>query len=90
MSSLIPLRFCAYLLTRDCVLNSGFSHRVGSILTIAAGTVFYTWVKSIEAAASPQRPAPVPKDDIEASAAQPLNREDGEVFDMQENKSHPA
>ena len=66
-------------------------HRVASILIIAAGTVFYTWVKSIEAASAPPRPPVVPKDDVEAGAGAPLNRIDEEVFDMQEKKgAHPA
>ena len=53
--------------------------------------MFYTWVKSIEAASAPPRPPVVPKDDVEASAGAPLNRIDEEVFDMQEKKgAHPA
>ena len=63
-------------------------HRLASILIIAAGTVYYTWVKSIEAANAPPRPASAPKNDIEA--ARPLAQIDEEVYDMQEKKARPA
>ncbi|KAI0756815.1 hypothetical protein C8Q80DRAFT_1091621 [Daedaleopsis nitida] len=53
-------------------------NRIASILVIAAGTMYYTWVKSQESAPSPPRAAPVPQDDIEANA-----------IDMQEKKAPP-
>ncbi|KAI1789817.1 hypothetical protein LXA43DRAFT_551189 [Ganoderma leucocontextum] len=73
------------------------TNRAGSILVIAAGTMFYTWVKSVETAPPPPsaRSVRVPSDDVEAAAAERLNRiEEGEeVFDMQaekEKKSYAA
>ena len=64
---------------------------MASILVIAAGTMYYTWVKSIESAPSPPRPAPAPQDDIEASAAGLLHNMEieDEVYDMQEKKHSP-
>ncbi|EJF66869.1 hypothetical protein DICSQDRAFT_164710 [Dichomitus squalens LYAD-421 SS1] len=64
------------------------TNRVASILVIAAGTMYYTWVKSVETAPPP----PSPRDDVEASAANRLNRiGEDEMVDMQaEKKSHPA
>ena len=56
--------------------------------------MYYTWVKSVENAPPPPSPRAVrlPSDDVEASAADRLNRiAEGEMVDMQaEKKSHPA
>ncbi|KAH9944222.1 uncharacterized protein BXZ73DRAFT_73791 [Epithele typhae] len=63
------------------------THRVGSILIIAAGTVYYTWTKSIEAAmAAPPKHMPLPTDDVEANAGglTSLTEENEEAYDMQE------
>ena len=70
---------------RGCCRN-----RVASILIIAAGTMYYTWVKHIESAPAPQRPAPGPQDDVEARAGLLHDPEvNDEVYDMQEKKAPP-
>lgn len=62
-------------------------NRAISILVIAVGTMYYTWVKSVEAAPAPARVAPaIPKDDVEASAGIPLDEIEGEVHDWQDEK----
>ncbi|RDX51065.1 hypothetical protein OH76DRAFT_1401836 [Lentinus brumalis] len=61
-------------------------NRVGSILIIAAGTMFYTWVKSVETAPPPPRAAP--KDDVEAGLLTDMDLHD-QVVDMQEKKAPP-
>lgn len=73
-----------------CSLFTGCRNRVASILIIAAGTMYYTWAKSVESAPPPQRAAPAPQDDIEAGAATGLLHDtDDEVYDMQEKKASP-
>ncbi|KAI0715411.1 hypothetical protein C8Q76DRAFT_730628 [Earliella scabrosa] len=65
-------------------------NRVASILIIAAGTMYYTWVKHVESAPAPQRPAPGPLDDVEARAGLLHDPEvNDEVYDMQEKKAPP-
>lgn len=91
--SVTPMRFRACLSCWFCdrMLTSLPAHRnrVASILIIAAGTMYYTWVKSVETAPPPPR-AP-PADDVEASAAALLNDMDDhdQVIDMQEKKATP-
>ncbi|OSD03264.1 hypothetical protein PYCCODRAFT_1467125 [Trametes coccinea BRFM310] len=67
-------------------------NRAVSILVIAAGTMFYTWVKSMENAPAPARPTKAsPKDDIEANGGTQMDHIDGEVHDWQDEKrKHPA
>lgn len=49
--------------------------------------MYYTWVKSVEAAPAPVRVAPaIPKDDVEASAGIQLDEIEGEVHDWQDEK----
>ncbi|RPD55920.1 hypothetical protein L226DRAFT_528539 [Lentinus tigrinus ALCF2SS1-7] len=64
-------------------------NRVASILIIAAGTMYYTWVKSVETAPPPPRTSPT--DDVEASAGALLNDMDNhdQYIDMQEKKAPP-
>ncbi|KAI0654230.1 hypothetical protein C8Q70DRAFT_534923 [Cubamyces menziesii] len=67
------------------------ANRAISILLIAAGTMFYTWVKSIEGAPAPARPPPdVAKDDVEARAAIRMNQIDEEVHDWQDEKGRQS
>ncbi|KAJ2988456.1 hypothetical protein NUW54_g9108 [Trametes sanguinea] len=67
-------------------------NRAVSILVIAAGTMFYTWVKSTENTPAPARPTMAPpKDDIEANGGTQMEHIDGEVHDWQDEKRrHPA
>ncbi|KAH9857997.1 hypothetical protein C2E23DRAFT_718373 [Lenzites betulinus] len=68
------------------------ANRAISILVIAVGTMYYTWVKSVETAPAAPRPAaPIPKDDIEANGGVQLEQIEGEVHDWQDEKrTHPA
>ncbi|KAI0673326.1 hypothetical protein C8Q78DRAFT_1076347 [Trametes maxima] len=68
------------------------ANRAVSILVIAVGTMYYTWVKSGEAAPAPARSAAAPpKDDIEANGGISLDEIEGEVHDWQDEKrKHPA
>ncbi|EIW64279.1 uncharacterized protein TRAVEDRAFT_68127 [Trametes versicolor FP-101664 SS1] len=67
------------------------ANRAISILVIAVGTMYYTWVKSVEAAPAPARAAPaIPKDDVEASAGIQLDEIEGEVHDWQDEKRRQA
>ncbi|KAI0361415.1 hypothetical protein OH77DRAFT_1392280 [Trametes cingulata] len=68
------------------------ANRAISILVIAVGTMYYTWVKSVETAPAPTRPAPLaPKDDIEANGGIRLAQIEEEVHDWQDEKRrHPA
>ncbi|GBE77768.1 Uncharacterized transporter [Sparassis crispa] len=56
------------------------ANRATSILVIATGTVYYTWIKSVESAQAP-RAAP-PRDDVEAAKLEP----DVVVHDWQDEK----
>ena len=52
--------------------------------------MYYTWVKHVESAPAPQRPAPGPQDDVEARAGLLHDPEvNDEVYDMQEKKAPP-
>ncbi|KAI8990456.1 hypothetical protein BD414DRAFT_483702 [Trametes punicea] len=65
------------------------ANRAISILLIALGTMFYTWVKSIENTPAPAKASL--KDDVEANAAVHMDRIEGEVHDWQDEKrTHPA
>ena len=71
--------------------NRTLRNRAISILLIAAGTMFYTWVKSIEGAPAPARSPPdLAKDDVEARAAIRMNQIDEEVHDWQDEKGRQA
>ncbi|KAI0785041.1 hypothetical protein C8Q75DRAFT_723499 [Abortiporus biennis] len=58
------------------------TNRALSILVIAAGTMYYTWVKSVESA---PRPAP-PREDIEASPIKKTRDEIDVIWEVEEEK----
>ncbi|KAH9898207.1 hypothetical protein C8Q73DRAFT_390964 [Cubamyces lactineus] len=67
------------------------ANRAISILLIATGTMFYTWVKSIEGAPASARPPPdLAKDDVEARGAIRMDQIDEEVHDWQDEKRQTA
>ncbi|KAJ3482438.1 hypothetical protein NLI96_g6981 [Meripilus lineatus] len=62
-------------------------NRALSILVIALGTMYYTWVKSVENASAPRMPAPRPTvSDIESGSLRKLNQENVVVWEADEKR----